>query len=713
GGAGPAGRRTPTSPRPATRLVRRDAEVAALHRLLAHERLVTVVGPGGVGKTRVAMEVARRVQPATVLPLAPLTDPAAIPHALAAALGLQVVHGDVLSACVALLAAGPHLLVLDSCEHLLEAVRDAVSIALDACPDLTVLATSREPLRPPGERPFRLAPLPLPDPRDTGDPRRAPAVVVFLDRAQRVRPGVASDLHEVRMVGEIVRRLDGMPLAIELAAGQLSSLGLADLHARLDRALDLLGDGRTTSDARHRTLRATIEWSYELLPAHEQRLFRHLSVFPDGFDLATAEALATDLGAAGDPASALAHLVDASMVDAELGGHPRYRMLETLRSFGLDRLLAANEDAPASERMLRWAVDLAAWIDVTATSAHEPAVDARLRRELPNLRAAWRLARHRGRLDDAVALVVALGDAAGWRDLTEVWGWAQELVADPATQAHHRAGAVLGVAASAAWMRGDPAEAGRLARRGLEVATDEEGRWWCLAALALVDLSGGAYSDAVAHAGEAAALAPRADQNYGIAALAAAYGGDLEAASTLNDRLAAMATSPTLLGFHHYVAGEIDSAAGRREQAEERYARAIELARSSGATFGAGIASVGLMTVRADAGCIGQALHGYRDLIDYWERTGGWIQQWTTLRNLAQLLYKLGDHEAALFLQVAADHAPDAATVSETARDQRSPGAHHPVAADQVTRIRAEASSCARARVLDVARQSIDHHLGR
>ena len=256
-------------------------------------------------------------------------------------------HGDVLSACVALLAAGPQLLVLDNCEHLLPGVRDVVATLVDGCPQLTVLATSREPLGHPAEQQVRLAPLAVTSPAELDDLARSPAVAVFVDRARRVRPDFSPDPDDLRVIGDIVRRLDGMPLAIELAAGRLSTLGLADLHARLDRSLDLLGDGRTV------TLRRTIEWSYDLLPDHEQRLFRHLGVFPDGFDLATAESIADDLGLPADATGALAHLVDASMIDATLGDVPRYRMLDTIRSFAQDRLSAADEDDAATERFLR------------------------------------------------------------------------------------------------------------------------------------------------------------------------------------------------------------------------------------------------------------------------------------------------------------------------------------------------------------------------
>lgn len=187
-------------------------------------------------------------------------------------------------------AGGPRLLVLDNCEHLLDAARDTVSVLLDGCPELTVLATSPEPLGLAAECASRLAPLALPAPEDSAQRLPSvPSVAMFLDRARRVRPGLAIGPEQLRLVAEVVRRLDGIPLAIELAAGRLSSFALPDLHRRLDRSLDLLGGGRRSADTRHRTLRTTVEWSYRLLEDDERRLFRQLSVFADGVDLATAE----------------------------------------------------------------------------------------------------------------------------------------------------------------------------------------------------------------------------------------------------------------------------------------------------------------------------------------------------------------------------------------------------------------------------------------
>jgi predicted ATPase len=615
-----------------------------------------------------------------------------------------VVQGDVLSACVAVLGERPGLLVIDNCEHVLDAARDVVEAVLAGCPALTVLATSRERLGPAVEYAYRLAPLALPgtDPAGDHDLPQVPSVAVFLERARRVRPGPPPSRAELRTVADIVHRLDGMPLAIELAAGRLSTFSLADLHQRLDRSLDLLGGGRPGADARHRTLRATIEWSYRLLTDDERRLFRHLSVFVDGVALDAAERLATDLHLGGDPGSILARLVDASMIEADFAGGTRYRMLETLRAFGLDRLVADGEHEVAAAGLLRWAVELTTWIGTTMNTEREPEADAVLRRELPNLRAAWRLARGRGALDAAATMVTALFDAMAYRDLVEIRGWAEELAGDftgALGSTHPRAAAVLGTAAEAAYHRGDYPRAERLARAGLERATDDAGSWYCLMPLAVAELARGAYAEVVQHCLAAAALTTRPRETLGIAALATVYAGDPDHARTLNDRGLEGAVSPSMLSWGAYVAGEIESSAGHSGPAEAHYVRAIDLARSSGATFLVGVATVGLLTVRAEAGRVQDALRGYLDVIDYFTRTGNWTHLWATLRNLADLLRTLGDDGPAGIIDVAADQAPDAPAVT------RSPGVDPPP--------RPGVASPGRAAVLDVARQAIERNLKR
>ncbi|PVZ11151.1 AfsR/SARP family transcriptional regulator [Actinomycetospora cinnamomea] len=664
----------PPSPATATEptLHGREADLARTAELLAGERLVSVVGPGGVGKTRLARELARRAPGAATLLLAPVTDPGAVDHALAAALHLGSVTGDVLAACLDVLGAGRRLLLVDNCEHLLDAARDLVTALLEHCPRLTVLTTSREPLGLAEEAVVRLAPLPVPPARDAGplvDVSLAdvPSVAVFLDRAARVRPALDPD--ELPHVAVIVRHLEGLPLAIELAAGRLSTFAPAALAARLDRSLDLLGN--RALPARQRTLRTTVAWSYDLLADDEQRLFRHLSVFADGVDLTAVERVAAELALAEDAGSLLARLVDTSMVEATTeppprddgpAGRVRYRMLETLRAFGRDRLVAAGEDDAADDRLVRWAVDLAGWVARTAYSADEAAADAVLRREAGNLRAAWREARRRGDLDAAVAVATALIEHAYWRDLVEIRGWAAELVADPALVGHPGEGEVYGAASFDAYISGDAPRAERLARAGLARLPAHgvhRGRQLCLSGLAQAELTLGAWEDAVAHDIEALDAAGRPASHPTIGALAALYAGRPQRARELAAAIPAGA-SPTLQGLVAYVEGEIESVAGDVDVAEERYTTAIACARSTGSTFLEAIAAVGLASLLSRAGRYDAALAGYRDVVDHWVEGGNWGHLWVTLRNLAELLRELGDGETADLVDAAADRAPDA-----------------------------------------------------
>ncbi|KQY44394.1 BTAD domain-containing putative transcriptional regulator [Cellulomonas sp. Root137] len=662
--------------RPPTRLIGRAAEVAALHRVLADERLVTLVGTGGVGKTRVALEVVARAPAVTVLLLAPVTDPTALPSALAAALQLDVVQGDVLEACTAVLNSRPGILLVDNCEHLLDPVRDLLAVVLPACPQLTVLATSREPLGLPGEHTVRLAPLPLPGADD--DPAHVASVALFLERAARVRTDPAASAAELALVADIVRRLDGVPLAIELAASRLSAFSLRDLHDRLDRSLDLLGSGRPTGDARHRTLRSTVEWSYRLLSPDEQRLFRHVAPFVDGLDLESAEWLAADLGLPGDPGAMLSRLVDASMVDAHFEVRTRYRMLETLRAFGLDRIVAAGEDDESADRMLRWGVRLTTSIEAGLAGDDEPDADATLRRERANLRAVWQLARRRGAVDAAAHVVVSLYGAIAYRDLLEIRAWAEELAADPVLAGHPRAAGVHGAAAEAAYQRGDLEKAATLARTGLEQATDDLGRWYCHVPWSVVALARGSYLEAIEHALAATQASPRPDPS-GVAALAALYSGDPARARSLCTDALVGAASPTERAWAAYVAGEIENATAHAGAAEGHYRHAVRLARGSGATFLVGVATVGLLTALSDQGRVQDALRGYRDVIRYFARTGNWTHLWATLRNLADLLRRTGDDDAARLLSTAADAAPDAPAVGPAAASARSAGAGTPL----------------------------------
>jgi tetratricopeptide (TPR) repeat protein len=298
-------------------------------------------------------------------------------------------------------------------------------------------------------------------------------------------------------------------------------------------------------------------------------------------------------------------------------------------------------------------------------------------------------------------MVAGLFDTIAYRDLIEVRNWAEELAEDPALGSHPGASAVLAGAAEAAYHRGDYRRADRLARAGLAKAVDSRGSWLCLTVLSVAELARGAYPEVVAHCRAAADLAGEHREHLGIAALATAYAGDLAEARRLNERGLAAATSPSMRSWGSYVAGEIESLAGHRERAEQLYLRAIGLARASGATFLVGVANVGLVTVLAAASDIRQALGGYREVVDYFARTGDWNHLWVALRNLADLLRRLGDDEPAALIDAAADQAPDAPAV-DPSRD-----------AGAVARTAEATTVPDRATVLDVARAAIDRHLAR
>lgn len=651
------GAEPPVTARPPGPLYGREAQLAAVERLLAAERLVTLVGPGGVGKTRLAVEIGHRAGAVALLALGAVTSAEGVPYALAGAIGLDVVHGDVLAACAAVLGTAPGVLVVDGCDHLLDAARDTVATLLAGCPDLTVLATSREPLGVSVECLSPLPPLPLPPagPADGDGVRAVPSVAVFLDRATRngrAGPDTVGD-DDLPLVADIVRALDGVPLAIELAAGRLTTCAPAELLARLAR-LVRAPDGRPRADG------DTAEWAYDLLGDDERRLFRQLAAFPDGADLPSAERVGADLGL-GDPAAVLARLDDAFLLVAEPERPRRYRMPESLRAFARDRLAAAGEKEAADRRLLRWALDTVAWIDAAVTSEDEPAADAVLRRELPNLRAAWALARRPGEVEAAVALVTGLAEASAWRDLTELRAWAEQLAADPVVATHPARADVVAVVAHGAYQAGDRSRAERLARAGLGLApAGSRAARNCLTTLAWAELADGRFAEAVGHALTAAASDPWPATAYGIAALAALYGGDDDRARALAKPMAHAAGSPSARAFTAYLEAEIANAAGEWERAEEHYAAAIAGFRASGATAGAGLASIGLLTARADAGRLHDALEGYRETIDHFARTGTWTRLWVTVRSLADLLRRLGDGGPAAILDAAADRAPDA-----------------------------------------------------
>ena len=344
---------------PAT-FVGRERELSELRRLVEDSRLVTLTGAGGAGKTRLAVQLAAEYLDGSgdgvwLVELASVSNEAAVPSTILEVLGMATRSGQSpLEILVTGLASQRALIVLDNCEHLVGACAKVADAILRRCPEIRLLATSREPLGIAGEMLYRVPSMSLPDEDDdTGavDPRGSDAIALFTERAAAQGVGFVLDRASAPLVAEICRRLDGMPLAIELAASRLRALSLADLNDRLDQRFRLLTGGSRNALARQQTLLATVDWSYSLLTAPEQKLLRRLSVFVDGFQLDAAEAVCAggdlDVFAVTD---LLASLVDKNLVVAEpADGGLRYRLLETIRQFAAERL-SESDGSEADEQ---------------------------------------------------------------------------------------------------------------------------------------------------------------------------------------------------------------------------------------------------------------------------------------------------------------------------------------------------------------------------
>jgi non-specific serine/threonine protein kinase len=336
-----------------TDFVGRQSELAQIAAMLERGRLVTVVGPGGVGKTRVSLCAAAQAagnypDGVWIVEQSGLRDPKLLPNTVASVLGLPEQDArSALDALLEYLRDKRLLLILDTCEHLLDACADLIQAILPEAPGVTVLATSRQPLDTLGEQNFVVQPLPVPD-SDTVEVDRGDAVELFALRAAAAVPDFTVTAANAADVIGLCRRLDGIPLAIELAAVQLRGLALDELSKRLDHRFAVLTGGRPGALERHQTLHTAIEWSYGLCSLPEQRLWARLSVFAGTFSLAAAEEVCAEVELErGDVVNALIELVDKSVVLRE---GSRYRMLDTLREFGADRLAESGEEAACRAR---------------------------------------------------------------------------------------------------------------------------------------------------------------------------------------------------------------------------------------------------------------------------------------------------------------------------------------------------------------------------
>jgi predicted ATPase/DNA-binding SARP family transcriptional activator len=393
-----------------TSFIGREQEMAQVKELLASHRLVTLTGSGGVGKTRLSIQVAANLlenypNGAWLVELAPLTDPALVPYAVASALSLPEIPGkSLIDSLVDFLRQKSLLLILDNCEHLLDTCASLADKLLHACPDLAILTSSREILGVVGEIPYRVPPLSLPDIQHLPPLvklREFDAVRVFVERAQLVLPGFELSETNGTAVAQIVNRLDGIPLAIELAAARLRLLSVEQIALRLDDAFRLLTSGSRIALPRHHTLRALIDWSYSLLSKPERILLRRLSVFAGSWTLEAAEQVCAHGVEAYQPLcpedvlDLLSGLVDKSLVQTVevADGLNRFTMLETIRQYAHEKLVDEKEDDIVCIRHLAYYLKWVEELEPKIRSQEQIETLNRLEVELDNLRLAmeWAL----------------------------------------------------------------------------------------------------------------------------------------------------------------------------------------------------------------------------------------------------------------------------------------------------------------------------------
>ncbi len=514
-----------------TSFVGREREMGEIKTRLAAARLLTLLGPGGTGKTRLALQVGSDLleqfpKGVWLVELAPLSDPGLVIQTVATVFNVREAAGrPLLDSLIDYLKPRELLLVLDNCEHLIESSANLAGALLRGCPQLWIMATSREPLGVPGEATYRVPPLSRPDPTKVTTAQQLgefEAAQLFIERALLSNSQFAVTDRVAPAVARVVHRLDGIPLAIELAAARTKVLSVDQIAARLDDRFRLLTAGARTGPQHHQTLRATIDWSHDLLSTPERTLFRRLSVFAGGFSLEATEAVC----AGGeidtmDVLDVLARLVDKSLViTEELDGDVRYRMLETIREYGREKLTESGELDAVRARHLQWYVALAEEAEAELKGPDQLVWLDRLELDYDDFRAALEWSQKGGTAGAGLQLAVALRRFWALRGhFTEGRQWLELVASEQDAAPVLRAKALYGAGVLAS-LQGDFARAEAVANQSLALyrdLTDPSGAAISLAVLGGIARNRGDFLQASALLEEGLTLARQADDSWTLA----------------------------------------------------------------------------------------------------------------------------------------------------------------------------------------------------
>jgi predicted ATPase/DNA-binding SARP family transcriptional activator len=651
------------------RLIGRDDDVIDVVTLCESRRLVTLLGPGGIGKTELARRVAARCERNTgirseIVTLARIRDGDGVVAAVATQLDVQTQQGrSVTESLLDLLGHRPLLLVLDNCEHVLDTIAAFAERLLPTCPQVRILATSREPLALPSETVYKVAALPT-----TGDdPERAPAVALFLERARDANPDFVVDDETVAAVAAVCRRLDGVPLAIELAAARTRSLSPAEIADRLGDRFGLLAGTSRVSDRRHRSLKDLVDWSYDLLDPDAQQLFRRLSAFAGSFDLDAVEQVCAFGPVPRDAvASLVASLVDKSMVQAFAGPRTTYQLLETLREYG--GALAVAEGEELSRRHGAWILGIC---ERGAEGMHGPderAWLAALDAVFDDIRLAVANASRAGDVGAALRIVVSAREYAFRRLRYELIAWAESALALAGADDEPLAAAAWGIVAYGRFVRGEIDAAIELGERSLELAARRGTDTLGVAERALANAwvfrdeseRGAAVIDQLVdgalESGDDARIA-HACYMRSLSLTSAA--GNAEAGTSYAERATRAAErcgSPTAQAQAAYATG-LWQVSAQPQQGLERLQHSEMLARHVGNTWFELFARTETLWLRAFDGEPLEALAGFADVIVAWHRAGDWANQWLSLRHVLGICHLLGADELAVIVHGALERA--------------------------------------------------------